>query len=227
MVRSRPGAGDAGFADGHGFGWKGGRLEMVIKPLVLAKDDRVVNGHRLQQHAVSVLDGRRRHDDQARIMRVERLHALAVKRPRPGRAARRQPNGDRAGHLRAPIERGRLVDDLIEARRGEIGELHLNDRPHPADGRPDGRAHNGILADRRVQHAAGKLLGQILGRLECAAESAHILSVNEDPRVLGQCSGLRFPNGFKVGDAHACVDRAGCSNTSLRCPEAKAHQFSL
>ncbi len=73
----------------------------------------------------------------------------------------------------------------------------------------------------------GNSLGQILGRLECAAESAHILSVNEDPRILGQCSGLRFPNGFQVGDAHACVDRAGCSNTSLKCPEAKAHQFSL
>ena len=67
-----------------------------------------------------------------------------------------------------------------------------------ADGRPDHR----VLADRRIQHAAGKFPGQILGRLERAAKRPHILSVNKHARIIRQRPGLRRANGFQVGDAH-------------------------
>ncbi len=160
-------------------------------------------------------------------MRVKRLQALAVKRSAAGNPARRHPNRDRAWHPRAPIERGRLVDDLIEPRRGKIRILHLDDRAHAFDGRANGRPHHGVLADRRVQHPPGKFLRQLLGRFERAAEGAHVLSVNEDTRIVRQRFGLRLPNRLQVGDAHAGPEGSGVSNNSLKWREASAHQFSL
>ena len=73
------------FPGGQGFRRKCGRLEVVVEVFVFAKDDRVINRHRLQKHRVSIFDRRRRHHDEPRIMGVERLHALAMK----GAASRR------------------------------------------------------------------------------------------------------------------------------------------
>ena len=194
---------------------------------MFAKDNGVIQGHRLQEHAVSVLDGGRRHHDQSGIMRVEALQVLTVKRPGAGSAAGRQPNGDRARHLRAPKKRRRLIDDLIQPRRGKIRVLHFDDGPHPFDGRADGRPHHRVLADGRVQHAAGKVPGQILGRLEGAAESADILSVNKNTRIVSQGFGLSGADGFQVGNAHGCGAGARSLKTSDKCREESAHQFSL
>ncbi len=72
----------------------------------------------------------------------------------------------------------------------------------PSIAAPTAEADHRILADRRIDHAPGKFLGQILGGLERAAERAHVLAVNEHPRIVGQRSRLRFANGFEVGDAH-------------------------
>ena len=63
---------------------------MVIEKFVLAENHRVINRHRLEQHAVGILDRCGRHHDQAGIMRVNRFQGLAVKRPAAGRAAARQ-----------------------------------------------------------------------------------------------------------------------------------------
>src|SRR5665647_35839 len=99
---------------------------MAVKKFVLAKNHRVINRHGFDQHAVSVLDRRGRQHDEAGIMRVNRLNALAVERPAAGRAAERQAHGDGTGNIRAP-EKGRgLVDDLVETDGGKIGELHFN-----------------------------------------------------------------------------------------------------
>src|SRR5439155_6602846 len=48
----------------------------------------------------------------------------------------------------------------------------------------------------------------ILRGLECAAESAHVLPVNEHARVLGQRARLRLANGFQISDAHVLFKRA-------------------
>ena len=50
----------------------------------------------------------------------------------------------------------------LKPTRREIGELHLDDRPHALDRRADGRADDGVLADRRIEHAAGKFLREVL-----------------------------------------------------------------
>ena len=101
---------------------------MVVKKFVLAKNHRIVNRHRFEQHAVSIFNGRRRHHHQAGIMRVNRLQTLAVKRPAAGRAAEGQPHGDRARHVRAPEKRRGLVDNLVETDGGKIRELDVYKR---------------------------------------------------------------------------------------------------
>ena len=175
---------------------------MVIKIFVLAKNHRVVNRHRLQQHAVSVLRRGRRQHDQSGKMRVNSFQALAVKRPAPGGPARWHADGDGTRHFRPPKKRRRLIDNLRQTRRRKIGELHFDDGAHSLDGRPNRRADNGILADRSIQHPPRKFRRQILGRLERAAKRAHVLSVNKNTRILGQCPGLRGADGFKISDAH-------------------------
>jgi len=95
-----------------------------------------------------------------------------------------------------------MIDDLIQARGGKVGELHFDDGPHALQGGADGRADHGILADRGIENAAGEFEGEILGGFESAAEGADILAVNEDAGVVGQGAGLGGANGFKVGNAH-------------------------
>ena len=82
--------------------------------------------------------------------------------------------------------RGGLVDDLIETHGGKIRELHFDDRPQPFDRGADGQSHDGILANRRVEHAAGKFLRQILRGLERAAERGDVLPVNKHTRIVAQ-----------------------------------------
>src|SRR5271156_3100825 len=115
-------------------------------------------------------------------MRIECLHALRVKRPRAGGAAARKTDGDGTGNLRAPVERGRLIDNLVEADRREIRELHLNDRAHALNGRPNGRTNDRVFAERRIEHPARIFLRQTFGGLESAAELADILPVDVDAR---------------------------------------------
>ena len=101
-----------------------------------------------------------------------------------------------------------LVDDLVEADGGKIGELHFDDRPHPLDRRADGRADHRVFADGRIQHAPRKFLGQIFRGLERAAKRADILPVNEHARIVRQRLRLRFADGFEIGDAHGALKSA-------------------
>ena len=196
-------AGDARFARGQRLGRQLLRLEMVIEKLVLAENHRVIDGDRVEQHAVGILDRGGRHHHQAGVMRVNRLKTLTVERSAARRAAERETDDNGTRHLRAPEQGRGLIHDLVEAHCGEVGELHLDDRPHPFDGGTDGRADHGVFADRCVEHAARIFLREILGRLEGAAELPDILAVDIDARIFGERAGLRFANGFEIGDAHA------------------------
>src|ERR1051325_7065200 len=99
------------------------------------------------------------------------------------------------------MQRGGLIDDLIETNGGEIRKLHLDDWPHAFDGGADRQPDHRIFADGRINDPAGKLLGETLGRFKGAAERADILAVDEDAGVVGQGAGLGFADGFEVGDA--------------------------
>ena len=195
-------AGDAGLAHGQGGVRQFVGLEMVIQELVFAENHRVINGHGFEQHAVGVFDRGGGEDDQAGIMRVNRLHHLAVKGPAAGGAAAGQAHGDGAGDIRAPEKRGRLVHDLVETDGGEIRKLHFDDRAQAFDGGADGEAHHGVFADGGIQHATGKFFGEIFSGFEGAAERADILAVDEHAGIILQRARLRLPDGFQIGDAH-------------------------
>ena len=170
---------------------------------MLTKNYRVIDRNGFEQHAVGVFDRSRCHHHQTGIVRVDGLHALAVKGAAARSAARGQPNGNRARHLCSPIKGGGLIDDLVEADRGKVRELHFYNRSHSFDRRADGQADYRILTDRRIDHPSRKLLRQIFCRLERAAERANVLSVDEYARVFGQRPRLRLANGLQVSDAHA------------------------
>ena len=143
-------------------------------------------------------------------MRVNRFHALAVKRAAPFRSAGGQSDGDRHCNVRAPVMRAGVIQDLIERDAGKIGELHLDNRPHSVQRRPDRRADDCVFTDRRVQHPPGKFFGQTFGCFKRAAESsADVLPVNENALVITQQFRLRFTDRFEISDAHwACSTSA-------------------
>ena len=95
-----------------------------------------------------------------------------------------------------------MIHDLVETHGRKIRELHFNNGPHPLDGRANRRSHHRILADRRIDHAAGKFLREILRRLERAPERTDILPVDEHPRIVPQRARLGFANGLEIRDAH-------------------------
>jgi hypothetical protein len=102
------------------------------------------------------------------------------------------------------MERGSLVNDLVEAARGKVSELHFHDRPHPLHRGSDGKPHHGIFTDRRVENTPGEFLGEVLGGLEGATEGADILTINENTGIAGQGMLLRQTDCLKIRDtAHA------------------------
>ena len=57
-----------------------------------------------------------------------------------------------------------------------------------------------VFADGRIQHPAGKFLGEILRGFEGAAKLAHVLPVDIDARIFREGARLGFANGFEIGD---------------------------
>jgi len=101
-----------------------------------------------------------------------------------------------------PEKGGGVIDDLIESNHGKIGKLHFDDGTHAFYGRPDRRANHCVLADGGVHHAPWKFPRQIFRGLECPAKSAHVLAINEHPRIVLQCLRLGRANRFEIGYAH-------------------------
>src|ERR1700679_135433 len=101
-----------------------------------------------------------------------------MERATAGRASAGQANGDGAGDVGAPVERGGLIDDLIEADRREIGKLHLDDGAKALDRRANGASDDRVFAQGRIQDPPRKLLRQVLRGLEGAAELPDVLAIN-------------------------------------------------
>src|SRR5947207_567217 len=74
-------------------------------------------------------------------------------------------------------QRRRLVDDLIEPARDEIGKLHLRDRPVAAQRRADADADNRRFRDGRVDHPhVSELVVEPLRHAERAAVRADVFA---------------------------------------------------
>src|SRR5690606_22386403 len=101
---------------------------MVIEEFVFAEDDGILDFHGLKQHVVSVFHGCRSEHNDPRIMGVNALHALAVERTRPGRAAAWKSNHQRTRDPSSPEHRSRLVHNLVERNAAEVSKLKFDDR---------------------------------------------------------------------------------------------------
>src|SRR5687768_6389667 len=121
--------------------------------------------------------------------------------PAADSAAARRADDDR--HRRAAAvavpQCGGLVDDLIEAARDEVGELHLRHRPIPAQRRADADADDGRLRDRRIDDAhLAELFEQSLRRAERAAVGADILPEDEYFRITAHFFGECLADGLEI-----------------------------
>ena len=110
-------ADDAGLADGQVVAIDCLRFQPAVEKLVFAVDHRIIERGGIDQHVVGVTDGGGRQDDQARILRVKSLHALAVEGARARSASRWQTHDERNRHTRAVVVGRGLVYDLVEGDR--------------------------------------------------------------------------------------------------------------
>ena len=177
----------------------GGRAAVEI--LVLEVHHRVVVADRRLQQPLGVVCRRRRDHFQPGPMDEPGLRILRVIETAADIAAARRPDDDRYHRAAAIAEpqRRRLVDDLIEAARDEIGELHLGDRTIAALRRADADPDDRRLRDRRVDDAEiAELFVEALRHAEGAAVGADILAEHEYFRVAAHFFGKRLANRFQV-----------------------------
>src|SRR6478735_10725919 len=156
---------------------------VVVAPLRLEEDHRVVAGHGLLDHPVGVLGVAARDDAQARGVGEVGLGALGV----VFRAADAAPERD-ADHHRdldraegTGVHLGDLADDLVEGRIDEAVELDLADGAVAAQRHADRGADDAGLGERAVDDAVlAEVLLQALGDAEDATELADVLTDEHD-----------------------------------------------
>src|SRR4030095_10244450 len=158
----------------------------VIQGLRLEKDDRVgvADGGGEQCPRVA----RARWDDhlQPGNVGVELLLGLGVVLERAHAASVRHADHHRdvEAALRAGAVARAVVLDLVEALKGEAGELDLADRLEAVEGHADRGADDGRLGQRAVDDALGAALPlPVVGHPEDAAVDADVLAQHEHVAV--------------------------------------------
>ena len=173
---------------------------MVVEPLGLEEDHRVVRRDGLTQAPVRVLGIR--HGDHAQSCRVHevRLGRFRVVLGRADPAGPGDAYRDRHPYptLRAVVQLGHLGDDLIERGVHEAVELDLHDRPIATERQSDSHSDDAGLCERRVDHALRtELVEESVRDAEDAAESADVLAQQHDLLVvshrLAQTRAERLP----------------------------------
>jgi hypothetical protein len=116
-------------------------------------------------------------------------------------AAARRPDHDRyrGAPAVAKAQRRRLIDDLIEAARDEVGKLHFRHRTVAAHRRADAHADNRRLGNRRVDdpHLA-ELVIEPLSHAKRPAVRADIFPEHEHFRVAAHFFEERLADGFQI-----------------------------
>src|SRR6478752_3382942 len=156
---------------------------VVVAPLRLEEDDRVVARDGLLDHPVRVLGVAARDDAQARGVGEVRLGALGVVLRAADAAAERDADdhGDLHRAERTGVHLGDLADDLVEGGVDEAVELDLADRAVAAQRHADRGADDAGLGERAVDDAVlAEVLLQALGDAEDATELADVLTDEHD-----------------------------------------------
>ena len=123
-------------------------LRPPVEELVLEEEDRVVVADRRLEEAAGVGGGRGDDDREAGRPGEVALGALRVERPGVDAGARRPADDDRDAEAGPVAVLRREVRDHVERPRGEVEELHLDDRPEAPERGADRRADDRLLDDR-------------------------------------------------------------------------------
>ena len=119
-------------------------------------------------------------------------------RPPPTAVRRTMGTGRQAPRHVAQL--GGVVGELVQTQPEEVHEHDLGHRPQAAEGRTDGRAHDGLLGDGRVADPVGAVLGgEALGHAEDPVVG-DVLAEQHHP-VVGR-QGLVERQGDGGADAH-------------------------
>ena len=182
--------------------------EEAVEALGFEIDHRVLVPDGGDHQSLGVGRGCRRHDLPPGRAQEPHLRALAVVGAASQQhihgargAPERQPHHQRHRAPPPPIDFGGIVHQGVEARRQEIGELHLQHRAQAQERRAHPAADDGRLGERRVEAPLGaKLLGEPAGHSEGAAVAAtHVLPQDEDPVNLLHHLVDSAPHGLVVG----------------------------
>src|SRR5258708_37432710 len=96
---------------------------------------------------------------------------------------------------------GHEIRNLIERAHDKVNELHLDNGPQPQIAHSAGRADNGALADRRIDHALpAKPLQQAFAGLERPAVHTDVFADQHDGRVSLHLLEHRLLDGFEKSD---------------------------
>ena len=184
----------------------GGIHHFAVEQLVLEEEHRIapaqdrVDQQRADVVAVAAID-----DGQSRHRREQVLGALAVRGAVAAAAAARRADDQRHRHVAEHAgELHRVVEELVHAQRQEVREHDFHHRQEAVERQADRGAGDARLADRRRDHAAGKVGRQALRHLEGAAVGVvQILAEQQRARV-----GLQqVPQRRVEGLAHAAAGR--------------------
>ncbi len=176
-------------------------LDRPVQLLVFQEQHRVGAAQGGAEQARGVVGRARRDDVQARHVAEKGLDRLGMIQRAADAAPVRRPNHHRHAELpvRAVAHLGRFVDDLVERRVDEVGELDLADRPDAVERHADADADDGQLGQRAVDDPARAELGEeALGCAEDAAAGAYVLARNDNGRVAAHFRGHRLAQRFDV-----------------------------
>src|SRR5215208_3449563 len=171
---------DAGLAEGDLVIFVGNLLFYeTVGAFVLEEKHGVGISNGALDHGLRITRECWRHYFEARYIADPGLDALGVVEGAAWHDAVGRPDGYGAipVAVRAVVELGRLVDDLVERRRDKVSELYLGHGAHPVHREAYGRAHDQALSQRRVHHPLStEFLLQPLRNPENTAGPAYVLA---------------------------------------------------
>src|SRR5215207_6114849 len=172
----------------------------AVGAFVFQEEDGVGISDGALDHGLGVTRERRSDYLEAWCIAEPGLDALGVVEGASWHDAVWRPDGDGAipVAVRAVVELGRLVDDLVERRRDEVSELYLGNRAHPVNRQAYGRTHDQALSERRVHHPRStEFLLQPLRNPENTAGPAYVLAEHHYRLVRAHLLGEPLVDGLE------------------------------
>ena len=181
----------------------------VVEHLAFEEEHGIVVANGGFEQPLRVVRRRRRHHFQAGPVNEPRFRILRMVEATANVASAWRSHDNRHGRPAAiPIsQRGRLIDNLIEAARDEIGELHLGHGTVATQRRADADADDGRLRNGCIDHPClAEFLKEALGDAERAAVFADVLARHEDLRIPPHLFAERFADRFEIGELFRHTD---------------------